>query len=78
MRPNKVETAVEWFHICAQVFVRFFGHGNSIYEIGFILFFKSTLWFVYIDSFVHLLLAVIKFDSTSYPIYQIYIITNYK
>ena len=33
MRPNKVETAVQWFRMSHAVFDGFSGHGNSIYNI---------------------------------------------
>ena len=33
MKPNKVETAVQWFRMSRAEFARFSGHGNSNYNI---------------------------------------------
>ena len=35
IRPNKVETAVQCFHMSHTVFAGFSGHGNSIYKTHF-------------------------------------------
>ena len=34
MRPNKVETAVQWFHMSRAMFAWFSGYGNLIYKIS--------------------------------------------
>ena len=31
MRPNKVETAVQWFHMSCAVLAGFSGHSNLLY-----------------------------------------------
>ena len=32
MKPNMVETAVQWFRMSRAIFAGFSGHGNSIYK----------------------------------------------
>ena len=36
MRPNKVETAVQWFRNSSTLLPGFSGHGDSIYDIKFL------------------------------------------
>ena len=52
MRPNKVETAVEWFSMSHEVLAGFFGHGNSIY----------IYIYIYIQFTALVFTILIKFD----------------
>ena len=51
MRPNKVESAVQYIRMSPQVFARFSGHGNAIHNI--ILLLKKENLHLQCPSYTH-------------------------
>ena len=80
MRPNNVETAVQWSHMLHAVVAGLSGHSNSTNNIGilfcFILFYYSMnkIWIFLVKKKINFLLKIVQMNLFMISSENIYIL----